>query len=500
MSLSCKKRSVKWGTPLDENPAEASRSPEPRKPSENGKDRKKAPAKSNSGDFDHFLLGRLFPEPHNVFQPTAAVDPSSANVVVALDTNALLLPYQLGKSNLASLAKVYAKLAGENRLFLPEQVAREFIKNRDRKLADMVQAVEDRTSRLAGLDVDVSSLLLEGFADREALIKAAVDHEEAAKAYLSQLRALAKQMKAWRGDDPVSAIYAATFGKEHLINPGVPNEQVMEELHYGLLHQVPPGYKDASKDDQGIGDVIVWLSLLNLGKTSGKDLVFVTGEQKADWFVRAGKQPLYPRPELIDAYRRASGGRSLRLSSLHDLLRDMEAPDSLVDDVQIAETTANNAIQAAASGNLRLGTTRTSLQSNGLRFYGGGPAVTAGEKVFDYSTYDGRVRIEHGGQAFDVAFSKASDTSIHLLKRGATRRIGRVKNAELGQIVDIDSIDTTSSHYTIQLNEGFLVENVAGAVLAGRILGIQDDTRRSDRDEVRFVYTVNPSGSQVVMP
>ena len=112
----------------------------------------------------------------------------------------------------------------------------------------------------------------------------------------------------------------------------------------------------------------------------------------------------------------------------------------------------------------------------------------------------GRVRIEHAGQAFDVAFPKGSDTSIYLLKRGATRRIGRVKNAELGQIVTIDAFDTTSSHYTIHLNEGFLVENDAGAVLAGRISGIEDDTRGSDSDEVRFLYTINPSGSQVVMP
>lgn len=485
---------------MDENAADAPPPPEPRNPPENGKDRKKVPAKSPSGELDHFLLGRLFPEPHNVFKPTTTIDPSSADVVVALDTNALLLPYQLGKSDLAGLATVYAKLAGESRLFLPEQVAREFIKNRDRKLADMVQAFEDRTSRLSGWDVNVSPLLLEGFADREALTKAAADHEEAAKAYLSQLRALAKQMKAWRGDDPVSAIYAATFGKEQMIGPGVPNEKVIEELQYGLHHQVPPGYKDASKDDQGIGDVIVWLSLLGLGKNSGKDLIFVTGEQKGDWFVRAGKQPLYPRPELVDAYRRASDGRSLRLSSLHDLLREMEAPESLVDDVEIAEASANNAIQAAAAGNLRFADTMHTRRSSELRFYGGGPGVPAGEKVFDYSTYDGRVRIEHAGQAFDVAFSKSSDTSIYLLKRGATRRIGRVKNAELGQIVTIDAIDTTSSHYTIQLNDGFLVENDAGAVLAGRISNIQDDTRGSDRDEVRFFYTINPSGSQVVMP
>jgi hypothetical protein len=471
------------------------------KPGEQGKDKRKPGAKSAPGEIDHFLLSRLYPEPHNVFKPTAAVDPSSPEVVVALDTNALLLPYQLGKSDLAGIANVYAKLAGESRLFLPEQVAREFIKNRDGKLADMVHAFDERISKLAGWDAPVSPLLMEGFPDREALDKAATAHGEAAKAYIAQLKLLARQMKSWRGDDPVTAIYAETFGKDQMIGPGVPDEKVLEELQYGLTHKVPPGYKDASKDDQGIGDVIVWLSLLDLGARLKKDLVFVTGEQKADWFVRANKQPIYPRPELVDAYRRASDGRSLRLSSLHDLLREMKAPEDLVADVQIAEATANSAIQAISGANMPFADTiRTSRRSSEMRFHGGGPAVPAGEKVFDYSTHNGMIRVDHRRFGFDVAFSKASDTSIHLMKRGSTRRIGRVKNADLGQVVSIDTIDTTSSHYTIQLNEAFLVENEEGAVMGGRIAGIRDDTRGSDRDEVRFYYTINAPGSLVVLP
>jgi hypothetical protein len=342
---------------------------------------------------------------------------------------------------------------------------------------------------------------MEGFPDREALDKAAKAHGEAAKAYIGQLKLLARQMKSWRGDDPVTAIYAQTFGKEQMIGPGVPKEKVLEELQYGLTHKVPPGYKDASKDDEGIGDVIVWLSLLDLGTRLKKDLVFVTGEQKADWFVRANKQPIYPRPELVDAFRRASDGRSLRLSSLHDLLREMKAPEGLVADVEIAEVSANNAIQAASSGAVPFAdTVRTSRRSSSLRFYGGGPSAPSGERAFDYSTHNGVIRVDHAGHRFDVAFSKASDTSIHLRKVGTTRRIGRVKNAELGEIVTIDAIDTTSNQYTIQLNESFVVENEAGAVLAGRIAGIRDDTRGSDRDEVRFFYTINPSGSQVIIP
>ncbi|MEH3116817.1 MAG: PIN-like domain-containing protein [Methylorubrum populi] len=463
--------------------------------------RGKAAPKPPSGDYDHFLLGRLYPEAHNVFQPAAALDPTSGDVLIALDTNALLLPYQMGKGDLADLAGVYSRIAGEGRLFIPEQVAREFIKNRDRKLADMVHALDERISKMTGWDAQVSPLLLEGFADGDALDKAAAGHREAAKAYLEQLRRLTGHMKGWRGDDPVTRLYAGVFGSGQTVAPAESNEQVIEELEYGIRHRVPPGYKDAAKEDQGIGDVLIWLSLLHLGRTQRKDLIFVTGEEKADWFVRSGGKRLYPRPELVDAYRRVSG-RSLRLSSLHDLLKEMAAPAGLVADVADAEATANSAIQAAAvSAPASFATTaHATVRPAPVRFAGGGTAMPTGRRSFDYSTHNGMLRVEAGGQAVDIAFSKASDTSIHLYRRGATRRIARVKGLETGMFTSIDAVDTTSDHYVIQLGEGFLVENEAGSVLACRIVGILDDTRGAERDEVTFEWVLNPAGDRVYMP
>ncbi|MDK1389976.1 PIN domain-containing protein [Sinorhizobium sp. 8-89] len=298
---------------------------------------------------DHFLLERVYREAHLVFQPTADLNPKADTVVVALDTNALLLPYLLGKGDLSALADVYAQFAREARLFLPERVAREFIKNRDRKLADMAQAIDDRVSKMSSSGAKVTPLLLEGFPEREALATAGEELDAATKKYLANLRKLSSHIKSWRGNDPVTNLYAGLFTKERMIAPSEPPDKVLEELEYGLRNKVPPGYKDSSKDDQGIGDVIIWMSLLHLGRTTKKDLIFVTGEQKADWFVRSGNHSVYPRPELVEAYRGASGGRSLRLSSLHDLLREMSAPGALVSEVEVAEVSANNAIQAATS-------------------------------------------------------------------------------------------------------------------------------------------------------
>lgn len=334
---------------MDESSAE----PKPEtSPLEKGKAKNKAterrPDPKTSTDADPFLLDKIYPEAHRVFETTAELLPKSNTVMIALDTNALLLPYSMGQGDLSALATVYSQFANEERLFLPERVAREFIKNRDRKLAEMAQAIDDRMSKMGGGNAQVTPLLLDGFPERDALATSAEGFETTRKTYLKLLGRLSRHVRSWRGNDPVTTLYADLFTSTRMIGPGETPEKIIEELEYGLRNRVPPGYKDGSKDDRGIGDVVIWMSLLNLGKTIKKDLIFVTGEQKADWFVRSGSGPVYPRPELIDAYRRASGGRSLRLSSLHDVLKEMSAPDALVANIEVAEATANSAIQSAS--------------------------------------------------------------------------------------------------------------------------------------------------------
>ncbi len=442
--------------------------------------------KSPDGSVDVFLLERLFPDAHDVFRASPDPDPKS-DCIVALDTNALLLPYSVAKDDLRALERVYTAIAQEGRLFLPERVAREFIKNRDRKLAEMALAIDTMKARINIGEARISPLL-EGLAEAESLARASADLAAAKKAYFLALDSLTSQIRSWRGSDPVTLVYAALFTQERLARPAEIDNDLRDDWAYRVRNKVPPGYKDGGKDDTGIGDFLIWKALLNLGATHKKNLIFVTGEEKADWFVRAGNARVYPRPELIDEYRRVSGGHTLRLSSLHELLREMSAPETLVKDVEAAELTANTAIQAS------------SFSPIGAFVNSGRMSVPVTKQTFDYSTHNGKLRIESEGKAFDLAFSKASDTSIHLYRSGTTRRIARVRKAAMDQLTTIDQQETSSINYTIQLEEGFLIENEAGDVLAGRIISISDDTRGADRDEVVFTYAVSAPGARVIMP
>jgi hypothetical protein len=72
-------------------------------------------------------LEGTFPDPTRLFKPYKVASVTSSEVIVAFDTNALLLPYKISQDDLQAIADVYKKLKSEKRIVLPARVARELL-------------------------------------------------------------------------------------------------------------------------------------------------------------------------------------------------------------------------------------------------------------------------------------------------------------------------------------------------------------------------------------
>lgn len=285
---------------------------------------------------DTWYLEDVYPETDNLFNATVGCIASDKSLLVVLDTNVLLLPYNVGGQELPKITDVYKKLSAEKRLFIPTRVVREFIKNRDDKLGEMLEKLNNSSSQLAVPSVQLPSLL-EGVEKATAVTAAAKNLATAKTDYLKSIATLREMISGWRDNDPVTLAYNDLFTKDLQIDHELSREEVENRWKVRRDRQIPPGYKDKAKPDGGIGDYLIWLSILRLGEQKKQDLIFVTGEEKSDWLVRG----VYPRQELIDEYRRASGGKTLRLIKLADLLSDLDAPSEVVDEVRQAEKEAN---------------------------------------------------------------------------------------------------------------------------------------------------------------
>ncbi len=121
-------------------------------------------------------------------------------------------------------------------------------------------------------------------------------------------------------------------------------EDVLADLKDRMDNKIPPGYKDNSKDDSGVGDVLIWLTILDIGKQHKKPLLFVSLDEKSDWQHRVESRGFLPRFELVDEYRRASSGQPFYIAPFSTLLQLFGAPTSVVTEIRDREDVAREEV------------------------------------------------------------------------------------------------------------------------------------------------------------
>lgn len=283
-----------------------------------------------------FLADDVIPNASNAFlDQVLPLEEAIKTANVVLDTNVLLLPYGAGSSSLAAIIKVLNTLGKKQRLFLPAQVAREFIRNRPNKLGELQQQLSDKMSRFLSIE-KLYFPILEGTPQyaklNESLAKTAALKRELAEASST----VVQMIKSWEWNDPVNTAYRDVFKQEMFVEPKFDRKEVVAELQRRNRLHIPPGYKDASKDDLGIGDFLIWLTILELGAKK-KPLILVSGDEKADWQHRSGGAGFLPRYELLEEYRRCSGGQAFYIIPLSKLLQLLDVQSESVNEIKQEE-------------------------------------------------------------------------------------------------------------------------------------------------------------------
>ena len=127
------------------------------------------------------------------------------------------------------------------------------------------------------------------------------------------------------------------------------------------------------------------------------------------------------------------------------------------------------------------------------------PRMTSptGEVVFDYSCYNGRYVIGSGMLEFETAWTKASNTCIHVYNDSPSiNGVAMARGcASISQVLNAGLLDYTSRTRTPSLGEIVVLRNKKGFYAAIHLLRIKDDSRGDDRDELRFRYVIQSNGS-----
>lgn len=290
-------------------------------------------------DYDIFIWNKIYPNAEDIFATELkSVEQVKNKCLFVLDTNALLLPYTTSSKSIDEIKKVYAKLIKEKRLFIPGQVAREFAKNRPEKIKELFQKLNRKKTEIKKL-YQGQYPLLQGIKVYEDAIKQEKEIDELLKDYTKKIDKVVNQIKKWTWNDPVSVVYNKLFSKETIIDFKIDEQKIKTDLDKRYSHKIPPGFKDENKEDLGIGDLLIWYTILELSEKQKLDIIFVSGEEKTDWYYKSEGQALYPRFELLSEFRQKSDKKSFHIVKLSELLELFGADDQVIEEVKFEEKT-----------------------------------------------------------------------------------------------------------------------------------------------------------------
>lgn len=284
-------------------------------------------------DLDIFIANSTYPDAEPIFTVRPkTLEEIKSDCFVVLDTNSLLVPYTISKESLEQIRNTCKALAAEKRLVVPGQVAREFAKNRANKITELYQQLSAKRDSASSIKKGTYPLL-ESFEEYQKALGIEDEINGLLTKYREAVTKVLEHIKGWAWDDPVSLLYGELFTDGVVIDTPLDEGKMKAELSRRKLHNIPPGYKDT-----GAGDLLIWFTILDIGRTYKKSVIFVSGDEKSDWYHKSNQEALYPRYELVDEYRRNSDGQSFHIIQFSRFLYLYGANEKVVEEVRNEET------------------------------------------------------------------------------------------------------------------------------------------------------------------
>ncbi|WP_328494966.1 PIN domain-containing protein [Streptomyces sp. NBC_00414] len=274
------------------------------------------------------------------------IDQEIRSSSIVLDTNAVLNLYRMKPSARNEYLRVLEKVA--TRIWIPRQVADEFHRNRISCVDSHAKSLSEKYDKVA----EAAKVLVAALGDFYKLHSLADGRSAQHLAPLNQsiseiTDTIAAEVSeydltpgALLSQDPIlerlGVIFDGRVGQE--ISNNEKEERKKEALKRGK-ESTPPGYLDVQKKgDDGVGDYLIWMEMLEHAKDKKKNILFISTDTKGDWIRFQCGMAVGPRPELVEEMRTIAEVGYHQITLAHFLARAAH-----VLDVQVSQATIDQA-------------------------------------------------------------------------------------------------------------------------------------------------------------
>ncbi|TMO66482.1 PIN-like domain-containing protein [Pseudoalteromonas aurantia] len=260
---------------------------------------------------------------------------TNANIV--FDSSSIFNLYRYKKETTINILNYLDKV--KTRLFLPYMVGLEYHNNRAGVLKQQRAIYSKLESKVEDLKKSISDQFLE---DQHSSVE--IDQVQAIvnkfnKELTTYLNTCKKSHPNYLISDPIRDSLVKLFESRSGAAPSMLQlDEIYKVAQERFDKKIPPGYKDSkNKDNQyktygdqiiwcKYADYIIWHELIQHGKKTNKNTLFICDERKEDWLWVENGYKLGPRPELFTEYKKETG-KDFHLMSLLDFFENLKQLD-----------------------------------------------------------------------------------------------------------------------------------------------------------------------------
>lgn len=253
---------------------------------------------------------------------------------IILDTNILLNFYRYSADTKDKLIKILEDK--KERLFLHEIVLKEFFRNRYTLINDHCNVKNKIESYLGKMKKEFKCELNEYrhmYLDKEKLEKYMDVFEK------NIIKELDKcDIINFQDEDPILKQILGLF--ENKLIYDFDDEMKSKEVEHAenrYQNNIPPGYEDVKKKKamnsdfpndnyKKYNDYFIWKQMIEFSKEHKKNIIFITDDNKEDWFRQNNGKTIGPREELLNEFYKKTEGNKVYIYNTQGFLKAINIP------------------------------------------------------------------------------------------------------------------------------------------------------------------------------
>ena len=230
-----------------------------------------------------------------------------SNAIFVFDTNILLNLYRYSEVAKDEFLEVLENT--KDRIWLPYQATQEYLNNRLTVIGEQEKSYNETIRSINGLEGKFDNARQHPFVSQGALEKLK-GMFETLKLELEKNRDIhTERITSDQIKDKLADIFEGKIGRPYTKDE---LDSIFIEGEQRYSQSIPPGYKDASKSNnkeniqlecKKYGDFIIWKQHIEHAIDTKKNVIFVTDDEKEDWWEEFNGKTIGPRPELSKEFR-----------------------------------------------------------------------------------------------------------------------------------------------------------------------------------------------------